>query len=157
MTPFKALSTSIFVLTSFLIVQANGDRQPPGFVGVLPSEIKWRPESAVPGAQTAVLIGDPDKPVLTVLRVKLPPNVKVMPHTHPVARTYTVLAGEWKLGFGEKFEPEKLRSFPTGSVYHFPATVPHFQATGSQETIVQIEFVGPTRTDFLNPADAPRR
>ena len=40
-----------------------------------------------------------------------------------------MLAGEWKLGFGEKFEAEKLRTFPAGSVYRLPAGVPHFQAT----------------------------
>jgi hypothetical protein len=33
--------------------------------------------------------------------------------------------------------------------------VAHFQASGSVETIVQIESIGPTSTDFVNPADAP--
>ena len=73
-----------------------------------------------------------------------------MPHTHPSARTYTVLAGEWKLGFGEKFEAEKLRTFPAGSVYSLPAGVPHFQATSVQGALIQIESTGPTRTDYLN-------
>lgn len=130
MTILKAVPAATFLLANFLITAAQGDQQPPGLIAVQPDQIKWQPESAVPGAQTAVLIGDPDKPVLTVLRVKLPPNVKVMPHTHPVARTYTVLSGEWKLGFGKNFDPAKLRTFPAGSVYHLPATVPHFQATG---------------------------
>ena len=82
--------------------------------------------------QVATLLGDPDKPVPIVTRVKLPPDTNVMPHTHPNARTYTVLAGEGKLGFGEKFEAEKLLTFPAGSVYRLPAGVPHFQATGAQ-------------------------
>ena len=80
-----------------------------------------------------------------------------MPHTHPSARTYTVLAGEWKLGFGEKFEAEKLRTFPAGSVYRLPAGVPHFQATTVQGALIQIESTGPTRTDYLKPPDDPRK
>ena len=74
-------------------------------------------------------------------------------HTHRDERAYTVLAGEWKLGFGKKFDVGKLMTFPAGSVYRLPANVPHFQATGQSETIVQINSVGPSTTEFLNPSD----
>jgi len=130
---------------------------PPGFVEVLPSAIKWLPSPVVPGTYRAVLLGNPDEAGPFVMRVKAPPGTRIMPHTHADARTYTVLAGEWKLGFGEKYDAGKLRSFPAGSVYRLPAKVPHFQATGQSETIVQIDSVGPSTTDFVNPADDARR
>jgi uncharacterized RmlC-like cupin family protein len=127
--------------------QAQG--APTGFIGVLPQSIDWHPDPTVRGLQVAVLVGAPDKSGPLVLRVKLPANVKIMPHTHPNARTYTVLSGEWKLGFGDHFDSSRLLSFSSGSLYWLPARVPHFQATGSAETVVQIECVGPTATDFL--------
>jgi len=129
----------------------------PGFVKVLPSDINWIPEPAAPGVELAILLGDPGKPGPFVVRVRLPADVRIMPHTHPVARTYTVLTGAWKLGFGKTYDPAKLQSFPAGSVYRLPAKVPHFQATGSAETVIEIHAVGPSTTDFLNPADDPRR
>ncbi len=125
---------------------------PSGFIEVVVDAIKWVANPTVPGSDYAVLVGDPSKPGPLVVRARLPPNVRIDPHTHPDARTYTVLAGEWKLGFGETFDPSALRTYPAGSVYRLPARVPHFQATGPVQTSVQIESVGPTSTDFI-----PRR
>jgi quercetin dioxygenase-like cupin family protein len=147
-----ALTSSSVVLSA----ASDGD-EPPGFVQVLPSEIKWLPSPVVPGAQRAVLLGNPEQAGPFVMRVKVPPGARIMPHTHPEARTYTVLAGEWKLGFGDKYDPGKLRSFPVGAVYRLPANVPHFQATGQVETIVQIDGLGPSGHDYLNPLDDPRK
>ena len=46
------------------------------------------------GVETSVLYGDPSKPGLYVVRLKLPAGAKVMPHIHPgEARTMTVLSG----------------------------------------------------------------
>ncbi len=131
--------------------------EPAGFVQVVPSTIRWRPSPAVPGSYVAVLLGDPQKAGPFVIRVKLVPGARVMPHTHSQARTYTVLAGDWKLGFGERYDAAALRSFPPGSLYRLPAKVAHFQAAGPVETIVQIDSVGPSSTDFINPLDDPRR
>lgn len=132
------------------------DYHVPGFVAMVARDITWIPEPQAPGAELAILIGDPEKPGPFVVRVRLPADVRVMPHTHPVARTYSVLSGEWKIGFGRVFDAAKLHTFPAGSVYHLPAMVPHYQATGSTETIIEIHAEGPSTTDFLNPFDDPR-
>jgi hypothetical protein len=121
---------------------------PAGFIEVIADEIRWEPNPRVVGGQTAVLIGDPSKAGLLVLRARMPANVRLMPHRHPEARTYTVLSGEWRLGFGTQFDPNGLRSYPAGSVFRLPAHVPHFQATGSTETVIQIESIGPTATEY---------
>jgi hypothetical protein len=130
---------------------------PPGFVERLPDDIKWTPNPAVPGGLTTVLFGDPSKPGPFAIRVRLPPNVRVMPHTHPEARTYTVLAGEWRLGFGERYDAGALRGYPAGSIYRLPPRIAHFQATGPLEAIVQIEGIGPTATDYIDPKHDPRK
>ena len=130
---------------------------PPDFRFALPAEMQWTAHPIVPGAELAVLLGNPAQPEPAVVRMRFPAEVRIMPHTHPEARTYTVLTGEWKLGFGVRFDPDRMLSFPAGSVYRLPAGVPHWQATGVEGATIQIESVGPSRTDFLDPADDPRR
>ena len=148
----RASSISILAFGVFAAVSAFARQTqalPPGFTDGRPDGIQWRPNPAVTGAQLAVLVGDPTKEGPLVIRIMMPPNAIVPPHTHPDSRTYTVLKGEWKLGFGERYDPSKLRTYPEGSFYRLPSGIPHFQAAGSMPTVVQIESIGPTRTDFL--------
>lgn len=122
---------------------------PAGFIEIPADRIAWQPHSAIKMGQFAVLIGKPAEAGPLVVRVKLPPNMEVAAHTHPEARTYTVLAGEWKLGVGEKYDAKALRSYAAGSVYRLPENVAHFQATGAEGATVQIESIGPTKTQFI--------
>jgi quercetin dioxygenase-like cupin family protein len=128
---------------------ARAQSLPPGYVEVKASDVKWSAHPTVAGAQLAVLVGDPTKPGPFVMRVKFPPGTRVPPHTHPDERTYTVLAGEWRLGFGERFDAAALRSFDAGSLYRLPAKAAHFQEAGAAETIIQINSTGPTSTDLI--------
>jgi quercetin dioxygenase-like cupin family protein len=130
---------------------------PAGFSEMRAADLKWVPNPAVPGSQTAVVFGDPTKAAPFAIRARFAAGTRVMPHTHPQPRTYTVLAGEFKLGFGRVFNAAALRSYPAGSVYRLPAGVPHFQASDTADTIVQIESIGPNATDFLDPKDDPRK
>ena len=123
--------------------------RPAGFVDVPADRVPWQSRPAIPGAEVAILLGSPREAGPLVVRVRMPPNAQVPPHTHPDARTYTVLAGEWKIGFGEKYDAAALLSYSAGSMYRLPANVPHFQAAGASGVVVQIESIGPTRTDFI--------
>jgi quercetin dioxygenase-like cupin family protein len=146
------------MLLSLGATRALAQGEPAGFRQVLPNEVRWAPNAAVrPGGLSAVVLGDPRAADTYVVRIKLPPAFQIMPHTHPEARTYTVLAGTWKLGFGSTFDAATMREYPAGSVYHLPPNVPHFQMSGSSETIVQITGRGPSSTDYVNPADDPRK
>lgn len=129
------------------------DPVPEGFVEVSSDRVPWQARPALPGTEIAILLGSPREPGPLVVRVRMPPNDRVLPHTHPDARTYTVLAGEWKLGFGDTFDSARLRSYKAGSLYRLPKGVPHYQATGPDGAVVQIESIGPTRTDFINKAN----
>jgi hypothetical protein len=63
------------------------------FRSILPEDIEWKPFPAFPPeARLAVLVGEPDKPGPYVIRVKVPPGVKLMPHKHPEDRIYTVMS-----------------------------------------------------------------
>jgi quercetin dioxygenase-like cupin family protein len=147
-------------LFAILMAQATnqGEDVPTGFVEVLPEDVKWQPNPRVPGSQVAVLVGNPQLAGPLVVRVKLPSGTEVMPHTHREARVYTVLAGEWRLGFGAEFVAGRLHSYPAGSVYLLPANVAHFQAAGAVETVVQIESIGPSSTEFIvSPKRLPKK
>lgn len=143
------LLMSLAVALTSLVTSPQGQDIPSGFHDVQERDIRWMPNPTVPGGQFAILLGNPNQPGPLVVRVRFPAKTIVAPHTHPDARTYTVLAGTWKLGFGDTYEMTKLRSYPAGSLYRLPARVPHFQASGDVETIVQIESIGPSATNFV--------
>ena len=77
---------------------------------VLPEDVDWKPfPSFPPSARLAVVVGDPTKPAMYTIRVKLPSGVKLMPHRHPEDRVYTVISGVFYIGRGEHFDAEKFR------------------------------------------------
>ena len=76
---------------------------------LMPADVKWK-DSPFPGVQTAVISGDPTQAGLYVVRAKLSPGAKVMPHTHPDTRYDTVLAGEVYFGFGETLRRQQYEA-----------------------------------------------
>ena len=117
------------------------------FIGVPLGEIEWTSIPGDDGILTAVLVGDLGQNGPLVARYSIPPSMKIAPHTHREVRSYTVISGEWKLGFGEKFDAQGLRSFTQGSYYRLPSGVPHYQRAGPEGAIIQIESIGPDSFD----------
>ena len=119
-------------------------------------EVTWIDHPIFKGAKTAFLVGDPTKAEVIVQRIKFPPNTRVPPHTHPYGEVVTVLTGLYGNNFGEKFEPKGEMMKP-GSLFALPAKHAHYVWTTTEETIVQVQFMGPGGIDFINPADDPRK
>src|SRR5208283_4274778 len=91
------------------------------FRSILPEDIEWKPFPAFPPeARLAVLVGEPDRPGPYVIRVKVPPGVKLMPHKHPEDRIYTVMSGVFYIGLGKQFTAENLKAYPPGAVVVLP-------------------------------------
>ena len=124
---------------------------------VKPDDLTWKANPTLsPGAQAAILIGDPTKAETIVSRTKLPANYQIPPHTHPYAEVVTVLSGSVGFGMGEKFE--KTGEMATaGTLNVVPAKHAHFTWTGSEGAILQVQYTGPAGIDYVNPADDPRR
>jgi len=122
-----------------------------------PEKMNWVDNPRVPGLGVAKIVGDAKKPGPFVHRVKFPKGRTVKPHSHPDDRTYTVISGTWYIGWGEVYDESKMTALPAGSFYTEPAGVPHFVTTPDEETIVQITGTGPTRVDWVDPADAPKK
>ena len=57
-------------------------------------KIEWEagPASLPPGAQAAVLHGDPAAEGLFVMRLKLPAGYHIPPHTHPKPEVVTIIS-----------------------------------------------------------------
>lgn len=149
----------VFVLggVSALVHAAQGL---PGktFGEVLPENIQWAAFPAFPpSARLAVLVGDTSSTSPYVVRVKVPDGVKLMPHRHPEDRIYTVISGIFYIGIGEKFEPEKLKAYPPGSVVVLPGNTPHFHWAKSGEYVTQVSANGPLGIEYVNPKDDPRK
>ena len=136
-------------------VQAQDDL-PPGAVRVTIEELRWRP-GRVPGHEIAPLAGDSTKPGPYVERVRFPANSTSLPHAHPDDRTYTVISGTWYVGYGDRFDPERLKALTAGSYHTEPANVSHFSVIKGEGVVVQITGTGPTATRFVDPPQAPQK
>jgi quercetin dioxygenase-like cupin family protein len=125
---------------------------------VAPQEIKWGPAPAVlpPGAEAAVLFGDPAKAGLFALRLKLPAGYSVPSHMHPVDEVVTVISGTFNLGMGETADQSQARPLPAGSFFAMPPDTPHFVFI-DEATVIQINSVGPWGLTYVNPEDDPRQ
>jgi len=128
----------------------------PGFVRITPSEIHW---TAIPGglgAKYAVVLGDPTKPGLYVVRAIFPPHVMDTPHTHPNDRYVTVLSGTWYTGTGPGFAPATATPLTAGSVMFHPAGAVHWDGSaGDDGAVVQITGMGPAPTVPIDPKVSP--
>jgi quercetin dioxygenase-like cupin family protein len=120
-------------------------------------EIKWgpAPPSIPPGAQAAVLYGDPGKEGLFSLRLKLPKGYAIPPHSHPKPEIVTVIAGTFRLGMGEKADKNKGRALPVGSFFALSPGMAHF-AYADEDTVIQLNSTGPWGLAYVNPKDDPR-
>ncbi len=129
-----------------------------GHFHVISSEdVLWRPFPAFPKlARLAVLIGDPTRPGPYVIRVKLPANVRMMPHRHPEDRVYTVISGVFYIGLGDTFDERKLTAHAPGSVIVLPGGTSHFHWARSGEYVTQVSAIGPLGLEYVEPTDDPR-
>jgi quercetin dioxygenase-like cupin family protein len=92
-----------------------------------------------------------------VIRVRLPGDVRMMPHRHTEDRIYTVISGVFYIGLGEVFDEDKLTAHGPGSVIVLPSGQPHFHWARSGEYITQVSAIGPLGLEYVDPSHDPRR
>ena len=125
---------------------------------VMPGEVAWgpAPPSLPPGAQAATLYGDPTKPGVFALRLKLPKGYHIPPHTHPMPEIVTVISGTFRIGMGPNPDHDKARALPSGGFFGFDPGMTHYAYT-DEATVVQLNSIGPWVVNYVNPQDDPRR
>jgi quercetin dioxygenase-like cupin family protein len=120
-------------------------------------DITWKPFAAFPpAARLAILVGDPTKPGPYLIRVKLPAGTRMLPHSHPEDRIYTVISGIFYIGLGEEFDESKLNAHAPGSVLVLPGGQAHFHWAKSGEYVTQVSAIGPLGLAYIDPASDPR-
>lgn len=123
---------------------------------VEPATTPWVAGPAgLPGTKTAVLYGDPSKPELFVMRLWLPANFRIAPHTHPKPEIITIISGNLMLGMGTDGDKARARKLGAGTFSSMEPNTPHY-GYADEETVIQISTVGPWTITYVNPADDPR-
>jgi len=133
-------------------------------IRIAPNEFGW-PADAGPGVgtslmrevETIVLKGDPSKPGLYTILLRIAPNTRVQPHSHQDDRIATVVSGTWYFGYGLHFDDKSLKPLPPGSFYTEPPGEPHFAQTRTEPVIVHITGYGPTDTTYVDKDADPRK
>lgn len=125
---------------------------------VRPDDVQWQtaPPVLPRGAQAATLYGDPAKEGPFGMRVKLPANYRIPPHTHPRLENVTILSGAFNLGMGEQADPEKVQNLTAGAFFSMPPGVAHYVMT-QDETVIEVNAMGPWGLTYVNPQDDPRQ
>jgi len=128
-----------------------------------PGEIVWPPSgggvgtSGIAAVQTVVLKGDPTKPGLYTLLLRVGPNTRIEAHAHPDDRTAVVVSGTWFFGYGRQFKETDLKQLPAGSFYTEPPNVDHFALTRSEGAVIAISGSGPSGTTYVDSRNDPSR
>jgi hypothetical protein len=138
--------------------KASGKAAGPAPVVITPDKVQWGPAPPVfqPGAQMALISGDPGKAGLFTVRLKVPDGYRIMPHWHPTAENVTVLSGEFHVAMGDKFDESAMMTLPPKSTAVVPAHHNHY-AMSKGETEVQVTGIGPFKLTYVNPADDPSK
>ena len=127
------------------------------FKAILSDDIEWKPFAAFPpSVRLAVIVGQPSEQGPYTIRVKVPHGVKLMPHTHPEDRVYTVISGVFYIGLGDRFDESKLEAYSPGSVIVLPGNTSHFHWAKSGEYVTQVSAIGPLGIAYVNADDDPR-
>ena len=128
----------------------------PAHLMTTPADLKWGDPPAVfeKGASFTVVSGDPGKPGLYVVRLKMPAGYTIAPHWHPTDEHVTVISGTFAMGMGDKMDPATMTELPAGGYALMPAKMHHY-AMAKTEAIVQVHGMGPFALTYVNPADDP--
>ena len=121
--------------------------------------MKWMDASGAglpAGAKMAVVKGDPSKAGDFVIRIKMPANYAVPPHSHPGDEVVRVLgAGTLTYGMGDKVNTASSAGLTKGYHVTMQAGMNHWVTT-TDALDVQVNGKGPFAITYANPADDPR-
>src|SRR4051812_19440459 len=97
-------------------------------------ELSWGPAPAVfpPGAQMAVLAGNPGGTGEFVVRLRMPNGYRIPPHTHPTDENVTVISGNFEVGMGTTFEEKGMLKLNAGGFVTAPAGHAHYAMARGQ-------------------------
>src|SRR6516162_56050 len=122
-------------------------------------DAQWGPAPPMlpPGAEIAVLAGNPMGTSAYTVRLKFPANYAIPAHSHPTDEHVVVTSGAVTFGMGDKLikGAASNKTLAPGGFALMPAGMNHFAYTTGETTIV-LYGQGPVEFKYVNPADDPR-
>ena len=113
------------------------------------------PPTLPAGAQFAVLVGSPAEEGPFVMRLKFPAGYEIPPHRHPKEEHVTVISGGFGMAMGDELNRNAATVMGPGTFIQIPTGEAHFAWT-EEETVVQINAMGPFGIEYVDPKDDPR-
>lgn len=98
-----------------------------------------------PGGKMAIVHGRPFDRDYTgeyIVRFDLPPGYQIPAHWHPMAENALVLAGEYLLGNGTRFDRRNTVPYHAGDYGHTPACAPQF-GIATTRTLLEVHGEAP--------------
>jgi quercetin dioxygenase-like cupin family protein len=155
-TIISVVTASVILLLAGLAKPVNGQK---AHVITELKEATWGPAPPMlpPGAQIAVLAGNPTQPIAYTIRLKFPANYTIPAHSHPTDENVVVVSGAVTFGMGDKLIKSTThnRTLTVGGFALMPADMNHFAYTTQESTII-LFGQGPVEFKYVNPADDPR-
>lgn len=128
------------------------------YTAVMQKDIKWQDAPSIgPGAKTAVIDGDPKSSGLFVMRLMVPANTTIRPHTHPTTENVTVLSGTLYFAAGDKPDPKAAKAFGPGSYFSIAQGKPMVAYTKDKQAVLQLHSNGPWGITYLESKDSPAK
>ncbi len=150
------LIPAVLMLITLVAVPALAQHQHAHTVA-MPETLKWVDPPVLPGAQLAVVQGDPSKEGLFVYRLKMPAEYKIPPHVHKASENVTVLTGSFFIGVGEKFDAKAGEELPVGGFASIPPSHRALRVGGRPGDGGAGARRRAQRPAFVNPADDPQK
>ena len=146
------LSAGLLVVAGFLSTGTTAQKRalPEGTIQVPGGTGKWieAPPTLPNGTKMMLLEGKPSEKGFFTMRLLLPAGARIRPHWHPREERVTILLGQARVGFGDRFDEAAMTSFGPGSFYVNPPKSHHYVWI-VEPTEMQLTGTGPWELHFL--------
>jgi quercetin dioxygenase-like cupin family protein len=155
-------TAALLVLSTMVLTVSPGAGQSASHKHVIaaPKDAQWGPAPPMlpPGAEIAVLSGDPTKSVPYAIRLKFPANYAIPAHSHPTDENVVVSSGTLTFGMGDKLARGAAanKTLGPGGYALMPAGMNHFAYTTGAATAIVLYGTGPVEFKYVNASDDPR-
>lgn len=154
----KLSAWSLAVLS--LVFAAAVSAQIPAPVVVTLDDAKWGPAPPFlpPGAQIAVLSGNPMGTGSYSVRLRFPANYAIPAHSHPTDENVVVTKGDMTFGMGDKLSKTATgnKTIQVGGYALAPTGMNHYAYAGASGAEIVLYGLGPVEFKYVDPADDPR-
>ena len=156
----KKPSTWTLVVLSLVVFAATVSAQPASAVVATVNDAKWGPAPPMlpPGAQIAILAGNPMGNGFYSVRLRFPANYAIPAHSHPTDENVVVTKGAMTFGMGDKLSKTAAgnKTIHVGGYALAPTGMNHYAWAGASGAEIVLYGQGPVEFKYVDPADDPR-